>query len=114
MIRLALLGMTSSLVFAQALPDPYSTLITYGPLGIFVMLYLTGQLVSKRELERANARADRAEAQRDALSDRAMSDVLPLVNEVARTMVPTVDRLVTQVQRMADRLDQLDRSVRGG
>lgn len=96
-------------VFAQALPPPYDSLVAYGPLGIFTLLYILGQIVSKRELERANARADKAEAQRDALADRAMSDVLPLVNEVARTMVPTLDRLVTEFQRMGDRLDRYDR-----
>lgn len=100
---------TASVVVAQALPPPYDSLLTYGPLGIFTLLYILGQVVSKRELERALARAERAEQQRDALADRAMSDLLPLVIKVGDTMVPALDRLVTEVQRMGDRLDRLNR-----
>lgn len=113
-MRLALvlgaLGVAGSWpIIGQALPPPYDSLVAYGPLGIFTLLYILGQVVSKRELERALLRAERAESQRDALADRAMSDLVPLVTEVSRTMVPTLDRLVTEFQRMGDRLDRLDR-----
>lgn len=94
------------------MPPPYDSLVTYGPLGIFTLLYVLGHIVSKRELERALLRAERAEAQRDALAERAMGDVLPLVVRVSDTMVPTMDRLATEFQRMAERLDRLDRIER--
>jgi hypothetical protein len=110
-VRLALLlgaaGLTPpAIILGQALPPPYDVLVTYGPLGIFSVLYITGQVATKRELERANARADRAEQQRDDLANRALTDLVPLVTEVSRTMVPSLDRLVTEVQRMGDRLDR--------
>lgn len=104
-----------AVLVGQALPAPYDSFVAYGPLGIFTLLYILGQVVSKRELDRALARAEKAEAQRDALADRAMSDFVPLVTEVSRTMVPTLDRLVTEVQsvridlqRNGERLDRLD------
>ena len=107
---LAAAGLTPpAVLLGQALPPPYDVLVTYGPLGIFTVLYITGQVATKRELDRANARADRAEEQRDALANRALTDLVPLVTEVSRTMVPTLDRLVNEVQRMGDRFDRLDR-----
>lgn len=102
---------TPAVIVAQALPPPYDVLVAYGPLGIFTVLYITGQVATKRELDRANARADRAEAQRDELANKALTDLVPLVTEVSRTMVPSLDRLVNEVQRMGDRLDRLDRSA---
>lgn len=120
-LALGALGLaTPTVIVAQALPPPLDSLVAYGPLGIFTLLYILGLIVSKRELDRALLRAERAEAQRDALADRAMSDLVPLVTEVSRTMVPTLDRLVTEVQRMSaetqrigDRLDRLDHRDRG-
>lgn len=100
---------TASVLVSQSLPPPYDSFIAYGPLGIFTLLYVLGQIVSKRELERALQRAERAEAQRDALAEKAMSDLLPLVIKVGDTMVPALDRLVTEFQRMGDRIDRLDR-----
>jgi hypothetical protein len=113
-VRLALvlsaLGVPGfALLVAQSLPPPYDTFVTYGPLGVFTLLYILGQIVSKRELERAEARAVKAEAQRDALAERAMTDVLPLVVRVSDTMVPALDRMATAVERMTERMDRLER-----
>jgi hypothetical protein len=78
------------LTFAQSAPEPVSYLLTYGPLGVFAVLMVLGRVVSRTELDRANARADRAEAQRDELAQRMVSDLVPLVAEVQRTMVPAL------------------------
>jgi hypothetical protein len=49
--------------------------------------------VTKAELDRANARADHAEAQRDELAARMISDIVPLVAEVQRTMAPALNQV---------------------
>jgi hypothetical protein len=85
-----MLGGSLRLIYAQSEPEPVSYLLTYGPLGIFAVLLVLGRLVTKTELDRANARADRAEAQRDELAQRMVSDLVPLVAEVQRTMVPAL------------------------
>lgn len=98
-------------VLAQAatdLPAPYGPVLTYGPVGLFVVLYLTGQINSKRELTRETARADRAETQRDKLADQLLTETVPLITEVQRTMVPTLERLAAEVARMSERIDRLD------
>lgn len=107
--------MSAHLILGQALPPPYDVLVTYGPLGVFTVLMLIGQLVPKPVLERERARADRAEAQRDALAEKVTTDVIPLVTEVQRTMiviVPTVDKLADQAGRQADELQRLAAEVR--
>lgn len=83
----------ATLLLGQAVPDPYGPLLTYGPLGIFTALLLTSRLVTKAELDRANARADHAEAQRDELAARMISDIVPLVAEVQRTMAPALNQV---------------------
>jgi hypothetical protein len=57
---------------------------------VFAVLLVLGRVVPRTELDRANARADRAEAQRDELAQRMVSDLVPLVAEVQRTMVPAL------------------------
>lgn len=108
--------MVLSLILGQAVPEPYGTLVTFGPLGIFVALYLAGIIPSKGELDRTIARAVKAEDQRDALAEKALTDTIPLLGEVNRTMIPTVERLVGQVgdltsevRRMSDRLHETER-----
>jgi hypothetical protein len=100
-------------ILGQELPAPYNALLTYGPLGIFMVLYLLGYIPSRAELLRQIERAERAEAQRDALTEQAAEKTLPLLVEVQRTMVPTLERLTTSVERMADRVDRLERDPNG-
>lgn len=103
----------TGLVVGQALPDPYGPLVTYGPLGIFITLYLTGWIPSRAELLRQIARAEKAEAQRDVLTEKAASDWIPLLGEVQRNMLPALEKMATAVERMGDRLDRLERDGRG-
>lgn len=100
-------------IAGQALPDPYGPLVTYGPLGVFITLYLTGWIPSRAELLRQIERAERAESQRDALTERAAAETIPLLGEVQKTMLPTLERLAAAVERMAERLDRLERSKGG-
>lgn len=80
-----------------------------------MVLMLIGQLVAKPVLDRERARADRAEAQRDALAEKVTTDVIPLVTEVQRTMstiVPSMDKLAEQAGRQAEELQRLVAEVR--
>lgn len=73
-------------------------------MGIGVALWLAGFIPSRAELAREVARADRAEAQRDALSEKVLGDVVPLLGDVSRNMLPAVERLTEEVRRMADKI----------
>lgn len=96
-----------AVVVGQQLPEPYGPLIAYGPLGIFVALYLAGWIPSRAELHRQIERAERAEAQRDALVEKAAAETIPLLGEVQRTMLPTLERMATAVERMGERVERL-------
>jgi hypothetical protein len=50
----------------QAGSDPLSYLINFGAVGAFLVLWLTGVIVSRRELDRERQRADEWKAQYDA------------------------------------------------
>lgn len=104
-------GESVGLVLGQSLPEPYGSLLAYGPLGVFAVLLVLGRIVSKAELDRANARADRAEAQRDELAQRMVSDLVPLVAEVQRTMVPALKDTVEGQRSVMTALDELRRVI---
>jgi hypothetical protein len=99
------------MVVGQQLPEPYGPLVAYGPLGVFVLLYLTGWIPSRAELQRQIERAERAEDQRDALTEKAAAETIPLLGEVQRTMLPTLERMATAVERMGERMERLAERV---
>jgi len=47
----------------QAAADPLTYLVNVGVLGVVLVLWLTGMIASRRELDRANDRADEWKAQ---------------------------------------------------
>lgn len=47
----------------QAASDPMTYLVNVGVLGVVLVLWLTGMIASKKELDRANDRADEWKAQ---------------------------------------------------
>lgn len=95
---------TQSVIAAEVMPEPFSTLAQYGAAGVlaFVLIRLYESV-----LARERARAEKAEDQRDALTARTMSDVVPLVGEVQRTMVPTIEKLVASHEKLAAEIQQL-------
>lgn len=108
--RLGAVGLAvATVVLGQEITGPAGALVTYGPLGILVVLYLLGYIPSRAELLRQIERAERAEAQRDALTERAAAETIPLLGEVQRTMIPTLERLAAATEKMAERLDRLER-----
>jgi hypothetical protein len=104
LLLLAFAGqLPATLLLAQAVPEPYAVLAQYGLAGIL------GALLIRRydnELNRERGAREKADSQRDALTERVVSDLVPLVSEVQRTMVPAVERLTQEVQRMGERLDR--------
>jgi len=101
----------TGVIVGQALPEPAGTFVTYGPLGVFILLYITGWIPSRAELHRQIERAERAEGQRDSLVEKAAAETIPLLGEVQRTMLPTLEKLATAVERMSDRVDRLAERV---
>lgn len=94
-------------------PEPWATLLAYGPLGIMFALYVTGRLPSPSELKREIERANRAEEQRDLLTERSANDLIPLVRDVQKQMIPSLERLVVVVERLADDIERLDKEWGG-
>lgn len=102
-----LLAAVPGLVFAQSLPEPYSALAQYGLAGVL------GALLIRRyeaELARERAAREKAETQRDALTERAASETIPLLGDIQRTMVPALTALTEETRRMGERIERLERN----
>jgi hypothetical protein len=102
------MGTAIPLLFAQALPDPYSALAQYGIAGILGVLLIRRY---EAELGRERAARLRAEEQRDALTERAASETIPLLGEVQRTMVPTMTNLTDELRRLGERVERIERLI---
>lgn len=105
----AVVSAFSAWILGQTTPEPWGTLGQYGAAG-----FLVGILIWRyeRSLAAADERADRAEAQRDALTDRVLVDILPVLGQVNATMVPAAERLANEVRRMGDQVEEVRRSPR--
>lgn len=103
-----MLAVAPAVVFAQALPEPYSGLAQYGVAGLLGVLLIRRY---ENELQREREARVSAETRRDALTERAASETIPLLGEVQRTMVPALTALTEEVRRVSDRLDQVERQV---
>jgi hypothetical protein len=91
----------SAWLFGQATPEPWSSLGQYGAAG-----FLVGILIWRyeRSLAMADQRAAKAEEQRDALTDRVVTDILPVLGLVNARMIPATEHLAEEVRRMGDRM----------
>jgi hypothetical protein len=102
-VRTALvLALLPGVLVAQALPEPFGSLVAYGPVGIGVALWLMGYLPSKGELDRANARAEKAESQRDALTEKVLGEILPMIGTINANMLPAAERMAREVRRLSE------------
>jgi hypothetical protein len=87
----------------------FDPLLTYGPLGVFVVAFALGLIVAKPIYDRAISDRDRAETQRDAVTKDVMERVVPLLQRT----IETLDRrsgldgdtvaLLTDVRRLMER-----------
>lgn len=85
---------------AQATPstpsssaDPWVAVLQWGPAGVVLVLLGTGQLRFGREVkkqeelyEKAEARATKAEADRDAVNTKTANEFIPLLTEATRIL----------------------------
>lgn len=87
----------------------FDPLLTYGPLGVFVVAFALGLIVAKPIYDRAISDRDRAETQRDAVTKDVMERVAPVLQRA----IETIDRrtafegdvvsLLTDVRRLLER-----------
>lgn len=97
--------------------DPVSALLIYGPLGIVVILMIVGLLVAKPTLDDVKKRADKAENQRDALTEdfKPVLQVLNKVNdEVLPALISAQGDLRGAGQELARLADEIRRLVEKG
>ena len=88
--------------------DATQALTTYGPLGIFVVLFVLGLVVGKKEHDRVIAERDRAWEQRDQIIDDVHEKVAPALEratEAIRARENFEDRVLevlTDVRRLLE------------
>jgi hypothetical protein len=61
-------------------------LLAYGPLGIFVVLFVGGLIFSKSTVDRLIAERDRAETQRDSIIADVMEKVAPALERAVEAV----------------------------
>jgi hypothetical protein len=61
-------------------------LLIYGPLGIFVVLFVTGFVIGKKEHERVIGERDKAWDQREALINDVHTKVAPALERAAEAI----------------------------
>lgn len=98
--------------------DPYQALIVNaGIAGVFIVLFLLGQVFSKPTVERERAVADSELARRQALVDTLLAvyhhEVLPTLGDYERRLAPLLERVEAMLVRCEQELALVERS-RGG
>lgn len=107
MLRALVISQVGAILLGQAIPEPFGSLVTYGPVGIGVALWLAGFLPSKAELDRANARAAKAEDQRDALTEKVLGEILPMIGTINANMLPAAERMAREVRRLTEEVHRI-------
>lgn len=115
-----------AILAATETPDPLSLLITYGPLGIFLVLLATGQFRTKFEVQRLEKQVEQGlerEARKDelirAFQMQLTGHTLPALAQSARVFeaIPNAENdLIGQLRRareeaavLAKQLESLSR-----
>lgn len=71
----------------------FDPLLVYGPLGVFVVAFSMGLIVAKPIYDRALMDRDRAESQRDAVTQDVMDRVAPVLQKAIETIQTAEQRL---------------------
>jgi hypothetical protein len=81
-----------------------SPLINYGPLGIIVILFLVGWVWAKPAVDSLRRDKEKAEDQRDALIKVFETQVIPVLDDVATQVVPTLLEIRDDVKELKAKL----------
>ena len=93
-----------TVLFAQADSGSPLEFVQYGVLGLVIVALLLGWLWAKPGVDELRTRAERAEAQRDALMDTMQKEVLPVlaqtsqVNEAMRPVLAEVIKVLDDIR----------------
>lgn len=102
-------------------PDPWVTVLQWGPAGVVLILLASGQLRFGREIKTAEERfqqerADRikAENDRDLVNSKAANEFIPLLTEATHLLSEfkpkTPDRAIASaLSAIAEKLEEIDR-----
>lgn len=93
--------------------DPLQLLlINAGQAGVVVVLLLMGYLWAKPSVEREFDKSDTKDKQQQALIDSLLTsqkEVLPLLTEVDKRLIPLMEGTQAQLKRMEALLDRIER-----
>lgn len=98
---------------AGATLDPLQLLlINAGTAGVVVVLLLMGWLWAKPSVEREFNKADTKDTQQQALIDsllQGQKEVLPLLTEVDKRLIPLMENTQALIRRVETLLDRIER-----
>lgn len=101
------------IIAAGASLDPLQLLlINAGTAGVVVVLLLMGWLWAKPSVDREFNKADTKDTQQQALIDSLLTsqkEVLPLLTEVDRRLIPLMEGTQQSLKRMEGLLDRIER-----
>lgn len=83
--------------------DPTS-LIQFGVLGVIIMLILFGFLWAKPSVDQLKADKSKAEADRDALVDLYQTQIIPVLAEVNRAVIPAIAQIQQDLHEIREQL----------
>lgn len=81
--------------------------IQYGALGLIVVAFITGQIVSKSTVERIVGERVLAEKQRDEMVLEMRDTVVPLVQQFNEKLVPYFEQSLKRDERMTREFERL-------
>jgi hypothetical protein len=79
--------------------DPYSTLVSLGPVGIILILMIWGKLRTEGEVKRLEEENKAKDEKISALTESAMGQVIPLMVRVASALDKLVDASLDRQER---------------
>lgn len=95
-------------------PVDWTTILQGGVLGVIVILFVFGQIVSGRMHDRATAEIDRLNNELTKVRNSMEEKVIPALTRSSDALTKATELLTTAVSRERDLRDSIDRSRREG
>lgn len=86
--------------------------VQYGVLGLVIVGLLAGWLWAKPAVDQLKRDKEAAERQRDALIEVYEKQVIPVLSEVQRELVPTLRAAADQLKDAGVRLEALEATIK--